>query len=67
MAELKELYEEFSFPSKTKLRQAAKKMQEEGKDYKPIYGGEAYFIPSIDEWREEYETAMEDKKREGYF
>jgi len=41
----------------------AKKMQEEGKDFKPIYGCEAYFIPSIEEWREEYETAMEDKKR----
>jgi len=41
----------------------AKKMHEEGKDFKPIYGCEAYFIPSIEEWREEYETAMEDKKR----
>ena len=41
----------------------AKKMQEEGKDFKPIYGCEAYFIPSIEEWREEYEKAMEDKKR----
>ena len=40
----------------------AKKMQEEGKDFKPIYGCEAYFIPSIEEWREEYEKAMEDKK-----
>ena len=41
----------------------AKKMQEEGKDFKPIYGCEVYFIPSIEEWREEYEKAMEDKKR----
>ena len=41
----------------------AKKMQEAGQDFKPIYGCEAYFIPSIEEWREEYETAMEDKKR----
>jgi DNA polymerase-3 subunit alpha len=41
----------------------AKKMQEAGKDFKPIYGCEAYFIPSIEEWREEYEKAMEDKKR----
>ena len=41
----------------------AKKMQEEGKDFKPIYGCEAYFIPSLEEWREEYERAMEDKKR----
>ena len=41
----------------------AKKMQAEGKDFKPIFGVEAYFIPSIEEWREEYETAMADKKR----
>ena len=38
-------------------------MMEEGKDFKPIFGCEAYFIPSIDEWREEYTRAMEDKKR----
>jgi len=41
----------------------AKKMQEEGKDFKPIFGVEAYFISSIEEWREEYEAAMADKKR----
>ena len=41
----------------------AKKMQAEGKDFKPIFGVEAYFIPSIEEWREEYEAAMADKKR----
>ena len=41
----------------------AKKMMEEGKEFKPIFGCEAYFIPSIDEWREEYTRAMEDKKR----
>ena len=41
----------------------AKKMKEEGKDFKPIFGVEAYFIPSLEEWREEYKLAMEDKKR----
>jgi len=41
----------------------AKKMQAEGKDFKPIFGCEAYFIPSISEWREEYTKAMEDKKK----
>jgi len=41
----------------------AKKMQAAGKDFKPIFGVEAYFIPSIEEWREEYERAMADKKR----
>ena len=40
----------------------AKKMQAEGKDFKPIYGCEAYFIPSHEKWREEYETVMLDKK-----
>jgi len=41
----------------------AKRMQADGKDFKPIYGVEAYFIPSITEWKEEYEIAMADKKR----
>lgn len=40
----------------------AKKMQAEGKDFKPIYGIEAYFIPSISEWREEYERVRAEKK-----
>ena len=41
----------------------ARKMKEEGKDFKPIFGCEAYFLPSLEEWREEYARAMEDKKR----
>ena len=41
----------------------AKKMKKEGKDFKPIFGCEAYFIPSIEEWREEYDQAMQDKKK----
>ena len=41
----------------------AKKMHTEGRDFKPIFGVEAYFIPSIEEWHEEYEKAMADKKR----
>jgi DNA polymerase-3 subunit alpha len=41
----------------------AKKMREDGRDFKPIFGIEAYFIPSLDEWREDYEAAKEDKKR----
>ena len=41
----------------------AKKMKEQGKTFKPIFGCEAYFIPSIAEWRDEYERALEDKKR----
>ena len=41
----------------------AKKMKEAGKDFKPIFGCEAYFLPSISDWRVEYEEAMADKKR----
>ena len=41
----------------------AKKMQDEGKEFKPIFGCEAYFLPSLSEWREEYAKAMEDKKQ----
>ena len=41
----------------------ARKMQAEGKNFKPIFGCEAYFIPSLDEWHEEYAKAMEDKKK----
>ena len=41
----------------------AKKMREEGRNFKPIFGTEAYFLPSLVEWRQEYEQALEDKKR----
>jgi len=34
----------------------AKKMKEEGRDLKPIYGIEAYFIDDLDKWKGEYET-----------
>ena len=33
----------------------AKKMKKEGRDFKPIFGVEAYFIPSVAKWKEEYE------------
>jgi DNA polymerase-3 subunit alpha len=45
----------------------AKKMQAEGKDFKPIFGVEAYFIPSISDWRTNYEEArskVKNKKKE---
>jgi DNA polymerase-3 subunit alpha len=41
----------------------AKKMKKAGKDFKPIFGCEAYFIPSISEWLEEYDQVMKDKKK----
>ena len=40
----------------------AKKMKAEGRNFKPIYGVEAYFVPSVKEWKEEYNKAQEDKK-----
>lgn len=40
----------------------AKKMESEGKEFKPIFGVEAYFLPSLSEWKKEYEKAKEDKK-----
>jgi len=33
----------------------AKKMMEEGKNFKPIFGVEAYFIPSIKDWKKDLE------------
>ena len=41
----------------------AKKMKEDGKNFKPIFGVEAYFIPSLKEWKEEYEKVKADKKQ----
>ena len=40
----------------------AKKMQANGKDFKPIFGLEAYFIDSLPAWREEYERQAVEKK-----
>lgn len=39
-----------------------KKMKAEGKEFKPIFGVEAYFLPSIDEWREDYDRIKADAK-----
>ncbi|MBT7339372.1 MAG: DNA polymerase III subunit alpha [Candidatus Jacksonbacteria bacterium] len=41
----------------------AKKMQAEGKNFKPIFGVEAYFTTSVKEWRGAYDEAMADKKK----
>lgn len=40
-----------------------KKMKNEGKNFKAVYGVEAYFHPSIKEWKEEKARIEEDKKR----
>ena len=41
----------------------AKKMAKTGKSFKPIFGVEAYFVPSVEEWRKEYEEYKNDKKK----
>ena len=41
----------------------AKKMKSEGKEFKPIFGVEAYFVPSISEWASAYEKHKLDKKK----
>ena len=41
----------------------ARKMQAIGKNFKPIFGVEAYFHPSLEQWREEYEKAKNEKKK----
>ena len=40
----------------------AKKMQASGKNFKPIFGVEAYFLPDMKQWRREYEESKADKK-----
>ena len=41
----------------------AKKMKAEGRSFKPIFGVEAYFVPSVEEWKQEYDRIKEDKKQ----
>lgn len=40
----------------------AKKMKEEGKQFKPIFGVEAYFHPSIKDWKKQKEEIEANKK-----
>jgi len=42
--------------------QHLKKMRKDGKEFKAIFGVEAYFIPSLAEWQEEYDKAKENKR-----
>tara|TARA_X000001388_G_scaffold76731_2_gene74914 strand:+ start:2736 stop:6212 length:3477 start_codon:yes stop_codon:yes gene_type:complete len=41
----------------------AKKMKAQGKEFKPIFGVEAYFVSSIDDWKQEYENIKKDAKQ----
>ena len=38
------------------------RIQNIGKEFKNVYGVEAYFIPSIEEWKEAYEEQKKKKK-----
>lgn len=40
----------------------AKKMEKDGKDFKPIYGVEAYIHPSIEQWKEDKARIDAEKK-----
>ena len=40
----------------------AKKMKDQGKEFKPIFGVEAYFHPSIEEWKQQKEEIDANKK-----
>ena len=42
----------------------AKKMKAAGKDFKPIFGVEAYFLPSVSKWKAAYEESKEAKKKQ---
>jgi DNA polymerase-3 subunit alpha len=42
--------------------QKSKKMKEEGKDFKIVYGIEAYIHPSIEDWKQEKQKHKEDAK-----
>ena len=41
----------------------AKEMKAEGKDFKPIFGVEAYYIDSLEEWQTLRDEIAQDKKR----
>ncbi|MBL18604.1 MAG: hypothetical protein CMC82_02070 [Flavobacteriaceae bacterium] len=41
----------------------AKKMKKAGREFKPIFGCEAYFIPSVAKWKQEYEEIKNASKK----
>jgi len=43
----------------------AKKLNKEGKSFKPIFGIEAYFIDSLSKWKEDYAEIQKNKKLKG--
>ena len=45
----------------------AKKMKKAGKEFKPIFGVEAYFIPSVANWKKEYEDIKAAAKKKSEY
>ena len=45
----------------------AKKMMKDGKEFKPIFGVEAYFIPSVANWKKEYEQVKAEAKNKSEY
>ena len=45
----------------------AQRMHKEGKDFKPIFGVEAYFIPSVANWRKEYDSVKAAAKKKSEY
>lgn len=45
----------------------AKKMKIQGKDFKPIFGCEAYFVPSVANWKKEYEEVKAAAKKKSEY
>tara|TARA_R100001510_G_C7656284_1_gene216136 strand:+ start:2731 stop:6177 length:3447 start_codon:yes stop_codon:yes gene_type:complete len=45
----------------------AKKMNKEGKEFKPIFGCEAYFIPSVANWKSDYENIKASAKKKSEY
>ena len=45
----------------------AKRMKKQGKDFKPIFGVEAYFIPSVANWKKEYEEIKAAAKKKSEY
>jgi len=41
----------------------AKKIQASGKKYRQLYGVEFYFVPSLEEWKHQYENRNEESKK----
>ena len=42
----------------------AEKIKKSGKKYRQVYGCEFYFVPSLDQWKKDYEAAKEKRRNE---